>query len=306
MRSKPFPPPLLVAAFDKARIVSTFHVLEALANSVKGVPGRKNLIWVSGAFPLTIGFDHFQGDLDRAATELNNANISVYPVDARGLSISAKVNVNIASMKQIADATGGVAYHDRNDLDRGVRLALADSREVYWLTYSPDNLKDDGSYHTIHVRTLRPGVELRSRRGYYAPGKKDARDSTPKDQMTELISSPLNVSDIGVEASAGPSTDEVDLLIHVDAADLSLTQTAGKWTGAFHLEAIQIGATGEELGGAQQAVELHLDESAYRDSLQQGLQFDMKFKRSPAAVSLRIGVVDDHGEHTGSLTLPLH
>ena len=66
------------------------------------MPGRKNPVWVSSSFPLTLGqerFDvnwdndtgeNFQHDTARAARVLTDANVAVYPVDARGILGSAE------------------------------------------------------------------------------------------------------------------------------------------------------------------------------------------------------------------------
>jgi len=81
----------------------TVDAMEAIAAHVAGVPGRKNLIWISGAFPFTLGYDSvnqtggtapllqqrdFSADLQRAARALSDANVAVYPVDAHGLVIN--------------------------------------------------------------------------------------------------------------------------------------------------------------------------------------------------------------------------
>jgi len=41
---------------EKTRILVTLGALEAIANHLAGVPGRKNLVWVSGGFPLLSGY----------------------------------------------------------------------------------------------------------------------------------------------------------------------------------------------------------------------------------------------------------
>ena len=296
------PPAYQRQIFDHDRVVNTFAAMEALANHVKGEPGRKNLVWVSEGFPLLVGgggfVDHFQKELGRAMAALNDAGVSVYPIDL-------SVNGNIGTFRDVADSTGGKAYYNRNDFDRGVRLALDDSREVYWLTYSPDTIAQDGAYHRIRVQTTRRGVELRYRLGYYAPGREEDSSVVAKDRMTELISSPLDASGIGIQATVKPAADQIALAIRIDPADPALAPSAGKWTGALQLAAMQTGAAGERLGGVNQAAEINLDQATYERAREQGLPFEMKFPRQAAAVAVRIGVVDDRGGNAGSLSVPL-
>ena len=75
----------------------TMDALNQLARYLAGVPGRKNVLWFSGSFPITIlrevqtTGDPFAGQADlsdelRRTTNLLAANrVAVYPIDARGL-----------------------------------------------------------------------------------------------------------------------------------------------------------------------------------------------------------------------------
>lgn len=80
----------------------TAHALEAIANHLAAIPGRKNLVWVSGSFPMTILIETM-GSIDRqnesaekdvaaAARALNRANMSIYPVDASGVAVNAAMD----------------------------------------------------------------------------------------------------------------------------------------------------------------------------------------------------------------------
>jgi VWFA-related protein len=80
----------------KERAQRTFHTLEAIAQHLAPVPGRKNLLWVSAAFPMVVGTDlrtgtgspeSFEYMAGRAARAIANAGVSIYPVDARGVMV---------------------------------------------------------------------------------------------------------------------------------------------------------------------------------------------------------------------------
>ena len=94
--------------FLTRRVERTMEAFADIARFVNGLPGRKNLIWLSGAFPATIlpgsdpaqpfgspagtGFDpfatsiSFASDMRQTADLLTVGQIAVYPVDIRGLS----------------------------------------------------------------------------------------------------------------------------------------------------------------------------------------------------------------------------
>jgi VWFA-related protein len=316
------PDPVQKKYFDQGRILDTLGALEAIANYVKGMPGRKNLLWLSGAFPVVVGdpqrtaspsrgaappptYRAFGQEMKRTMAALNDANVSVYPIDARGLSISPIVNINIGTMREIADATGGLAYYNRNDLNRGVRTALDDSREVYVMTYYPKAIAEDGAYHQIAVRSTRPGVQLRFRRGYYAT---TADEDSAADRLGRALSSPLDSSEIGIQASVEPAGDDAGALavvIHLDPADLSLAHDSDRWMGSLRLQWLQTSATGERYEDPSRAVPVDLTQASYQEALQQGVRLELRIHRDPAAIALRIAVADERGGRVGSLSARL-
>jgi hypothetical protein len=64
--------------------------LETVGQHLSGIQGRKNLIWVTSAFPL-VSRDEFgfpttaNADATRIMRMLSDQNVAVYPVDDRGI-----------------------------------------------------------------------------------------------------------------------------------------------------------------------------------------------------------------------------
>ena len=85
-----------------------------------------------------------------------------------------------ASIQDIAEATGGKAYLNRNDLDAEIGEAIATGSDFYSLSYVPPPSKSDGKFHSIKVTVDRPHVNLLYREGYiasdYAPQKADKKN----------------------------------------------------------------------------------------------------------------------------------
>ena len=83
------------------RVTYTINALTALSRQLAGYPGRKNLIWVSEAFPLSVdpnmelngdvfaGTRNYGPQVATAADALINSQVAIYPVDARGLAVSS-------------------------------------------------------------------------------------------------------------------------------------------------------------------------------------------------------------------------
>ncbi len=212
------------------RVKLTLDALRVIARHVSGYPGRKNLIWLSSAFPLAItpdanltmvakfsGIRNYSDDMTAVASALTDAQIAVYPVDPRGMETQAlfdpesrgkpnpfsegatlnrESNVrfsNQESMRNLAEQTGGKVCLNNNDLSECVKRAIDDSSSYYELTYYPTDRNWHGEFRRISVKTTRPGVQLSFREGYFAR-ESDATISAKdaKDTDTHLSQAACN------------------------------------------------------------------------------------------------------------------
>jgi len=78
------------------RVQTTLDALQELARYLSGIPGRKNVIWFSGSFPITIdpqgtprttfrNVDDYGDAIRKTMAMLTAARVAMYPIDARGL-----------------------------------------------------------------------------------------------------------------------------------------------------------------------------------------------------------------------------
>ena len=116
--------------------------------------------------------------------EANRANVSFYPIDPRGLPAldtpigpdpplgpvadHAQLVQRTESLHTLALNTDGLALVNSNDLKKQIRRMADDLTSYYLLGYYSTNSKLDGKFRTIKVRSKRPGIEIRARRGYSA------------------------------------------------------------------------------------------------------------------------------------------
>lgn len=181
-------PKIFLNANNFRDYISGLGAVIDVGHFLSGFPGRKNLFWISGDFPYfplvrdmpgllpgataptALGSNPFLNDQVKETIDtLARAQVSVYPVDARGLTPSAdREALNAAHMFQdaVADQTGGRAFYN----DNGVPGFLADVADTgfnyYELSYSPTNAKDDQKLRHIHVELARRGYHLAYRRSY--------------------------------------------------------------------------------------------------------------------------------------------
>jgi VWFA-related protein len=75
---------------------------------------------------------------------------------------------NGSGMEQLALSTGGIYFHDSNDMLKQFRQTLADGREYYLLAYVPKNRAQDGKYRSIAVEVANKKLHVRAKPGYWA------------------------------------------------------------------------------------------------------------------------------------------
>jgi VWFA-related protein len=227
----------------------TIDAFIEIARYVSALPGRKNLIWMSGSFPSEIfssGIGNvgsmwqvrLDPEVQAAKKMLDESRAAVYPVDVRGLqadprysaatrytaplgpsSFGVQQGAEHATMNLIADSTGGRAFYNTNGLQEAMDAAVRQGSEYYTLTYAPSNTKADGSERKIKVVLKVPGYQLSYRRSYLAD---DARYPAPVQPLMQDMSmqhGAPNSSQLFFEAKVTPvgspmaaSADEVKTL----------------------------------------------------------------------------------------------
>jgi len=124
-------------------------------------------------------------DFRSLAGAANRVNVSIYPVDPRGLVAVATaaehdaLERRRAMLYDLASATDGLAVIDTNDFERGMRRIADDMSSYYLLGYYSTNTKLDGRFRKITVRVRRLGASVRARNGYLAPTQADSAPPAP-------------------------------------------------------------------------------------------------------------------------------
>lgn len=178
--------------------------MQSLGSYLRSRPGRKNLIWFTAHIPRSAYDDGtamggalrdseaFLFDYTRATDALVLGQVSVYPVDSRGLQTDPAFNASqrrgpsVASTRefstrqffehsdldQVAEATGGKAFYNTNGIRQIVSEVVDTGSNFYTLSFSPGNKKWDGRYRTLKVQVegnpVPQSVQLAYRRGYFA------------------------------------------------------------------------------------------------------------------------------------------
>jgi VWFA-related protein len=172
-------------------IVSAFT---QIAHYLNGLPGRKNLIWVTGSVATSIlptaapntGAVSYGDELKEAINAMARSQVAVYPVDVRGVVIphppgaggtdrralmtsidTAHVNASYATEDELAITTGGHAFYSSNSLTEALAEATEAGGNYYTLSYAPSNENYDGQIRNIRVELAKRGYQLAYRHSYF-------------------------------------------------------------------------------------------------------------------------------------------
>jgi VWFA-related protein len=179
------------------RVGMTLQAFQALARYLSQFPGRKNVMWISGSFPLSffpetsprrVPRKEYRSDIRQTADLLTADQVAVYPISARALTGEENTHpdnygrpidegsgdraFDQIAMETLARDTGGRPFYNTNDLSNAMTDAVNSGSHYYTLTYTPTNMKMDGKYRRIEVKGTNGSYRLAYRRGYYAENPK--------------------------------------------------------------------------------------------------------------------------------------
>jgi VWFA-related protein len=282
--------------------------------AVKELPGRKAVVFVSEGFALgdpEVG-DIIRLRLDRVLDQALRGGVVIYSLDPRGLvagGLAAEDNAkgldaaataiegsrrlrqlldSQDTLAYMAEETGGLAALNNNDLPRSLRRFADDQRGYYIIGYTPP----DGTFaapgktprfHPVEVRVKRPGLKVRTRKGFLGISDPDRTPppDTPQQALHDAAMSPFAASDIPLRATLVPGYDRkggasVRALLYIDPRALTFTPDD---TGRRVAKADVLGIVFDEWGAPTTGRTAHftvgLEPDADLGSLEAGIVYSL-------------------------------
>jgi len=256
----------------------------------------------------------FESDVVRAIRALNEADVAVYPVDARGVTVPAAFQAdrssagkrskppkalaapdfNYETLETLAEETGGRAFHLVNELGSAIHEAAIDARVSYSLGFSLPAASLDGSYHKLSVTVKRPDMKLRYRPGYVA-----TRDTAVAPPLAEAIANPVALSGIGFTVHLEPVDGGYKASMTLDPHDITLQLKDGKWTGSLQFLVV--------VGKVEQltTIPLNFSEAVLHQIQDKGLNLGARVKTPSGTTGFSFGFRDIPSGKVGTLHVPL-
>jgi VWFA-related protein len=338
----------LYAGYAQPKAVEdTLNAFLGIAWSLSGVPGRKALIWATGGFPFEISSPaQLPGGYNSALYErtmqaLTAGQISVYPVDIRGL-VNNSVNGSavstagftaggttgrgtvqrgrdwvlqstILTLDEFADMTGGKAYHDTNDLASSFKRAADDGSSYYLASYYLDTHNNNAGWRQIKVKVDKKDTEVRAREGFFATNASMNPDVTRSTDLIYALSSPMEGTGVPLSVKwLGTSGDgakkKTDFIIHMPADGVSIEASNGQNHLDFDFAAaayVNNGKPGKAVVTTGKTVTANVADAQMASLRASGIDMKNALELGPGQYVVRVVIRDNVTGKIGSVTAPL-
>lgn len=275
-------------------------------------------------------------DIRDTLNQTARSNVSIYAVDPRGLasglddaasigsfadqtdagsgigmrSLTNEIRMSQDSLRSLAEQSGGFAAVNRNDTAAVFDRIVRDNSSYYVMAYYPPSNKKDGKFHKIEVKVNRPGLTVRSRRGYATEkaGKKDDKPAKPGQmpaEMFEALNSPLQMTGIVMRAFAAPFKGQqpnasVVVGVELSGRDLSLAPNS-----KVELSMLAVDNKGKIFGARNDALTMNLRPETKTRVEQTGVRILNRVDLPPGRYQLRVAARDSERTALGSIIYDL-
>jgi VWFA-related protein len=299
--------------------------IEMLVRAMSALPGQRSLVVVSDGF-LT---ETLHYELDQIIDRALRSNVIINALDARGLYTDATtsdasqgsfVNTRSASVagnkhmmlinsailqtdgiRGLALDTGGVFFNNSNDLETGFERAAALPNAYYVLTFSPQNLKLDGSFHALKVKLVtQTNLNLQARRGYYAPKKPNDPTVQEKEEIEEAVFSQDEMRELPLEVHTQffmkTETDaQLAVLTRLDLHQVHFRKAEDRNLDNLTFVTAVFDRDGHLVSGQQKLLLLRLRDESLARFMQSGISVKLNFDVKPGTYLVRAVVRDSEG-----------
>lgn len=273
-----------------------------------------------------------------AITTAQRAGVSIYTVDARGLSaggdnLASEADSADPSIREIspgafgrelllsqesligmAEETGGFAAVRTNNIPGALARIARENSTYYLLGYQSDATRAPGKFRKIEVKVKKPGLRVRARRGYTPADLRRAKApdrpvaSGASTALRAAMNSPLPVGDLPLRVFAAPfrgtgRNGSVLVAVEIDGTRLTLEPGGGTFNGKLELSIAAVDYDGKVRDSALQGFTLRLPEDLRKAITNQGgVRVLSRLELPPSRYQLRVGVHDAAGVRTGTVS----
>jgi len=302
--------------------------LQTIMQSLGKISQKKAIIYFSNGISQN-GVDN-QSALRAATASAVKANVSIYPVDIRGLqafppggeaqnaslhgqsayngaAVLNDLSGNAATqdtLSTLASDTGGKAFFDSNDFTAVFSQVQKDSSAYYVLGFTSTNALKDGRFRHLKVQLNRQDLKLDYRSGYYAGRDFEHLNRADREQqIQDELASELSQTDVAVYAGAAYFRQDdthyyLSVSLVIPGSQIPFVQAKDKDNATIDVIG-EVRADGKfAVGHLRDTVKLALDSA--QQVRRKNVQYNTGFLLAPGSYHLKFVVRENQSGRMGS------
>ena len=211
---------------------------------------------------------------------------------------------------ELADGTGGLFFHGRNDIEQGLQQAATEPEVSYVLGFAPEHLKLDGRYHQLRVSLVnKQNLTLRARHGYFAPHGESNPESNVEDvaqqEIAQAVFSQTEMQDFPVQSQAkffsGADGVHLTVVARIETATLKFRKDQNHNDDNLTVVTAVFDENGNLLDGQWRVIEMTLRDATRERLNKEGLRVKFNFDLHSGSYLVRIVVRDSEGAQMAAL-----
>ena len=240
----------------------------------------------------------------RSGIVLNSVNI-------RGLAYEAQDSDDMMAqespLNQMAYETGGVFFHNDNNLYKGLRNVAQQQSYHYILSYGMTSQKADGNYHHIKLEVTRPGLHLSYRKGYYTQKEELKFENSKKEDILAALTGPGNMNEIPLSLAYNYSLDDdssyaVSFVTNVNIRGLQFPEEDSRRKNLVSIVLVAFDENDHYISGLEKSLDFRLLESSYASLRDRGLTSRVELKLPMGRYKIKAVVRESTQGKIGSIT----
>jgi VWFA-related protein len=287
--------------------LNTLGSVNDLIDFMAKFDGKRVMLLASAGF-LTGTLEQDEDDL---ITRALHAGVTINSVDAKGLYTQAPVEMTMGSnirsairqgnlgtrpqqaasdiLGTLADSTGGLFFHNNNDLTLGFRELGMVPEVSYLLGFAPD--APDGRFHKLKVKVTAKNTEVQARPGYMSvvPVAQAQREERVLDKEAAATDTQGDVpctftAELVKVQGGGPA---VSVVMHLDAGKLKFREGFGVRSQKLVFITALFDPAGNYVTGKESEMEFALSDATYQQAAAGGINARVTLEASPGEYRLR-------------------
>lgn len=319
----------MMRRIQEENIEKIMLAFEQLAFGLRGVPGRKTLVWVSPGFecPFFASMTNIHGEQVSMGQqcvntwrELSAANFAVYQVNPMQTENPAYAGPAFRNSRPMTSSvqrqmmneslttyTGGTICSFRSDLYTCFKRAVEDSSRYYMLSYYAIPTEKP-TWRKIQVKVNVPKVSIRARSGYITAGTEQSWEERRKNDIAVAVASPIEYTGVAMTVK-WLNTAEKDgkrqyrFQIMVPPGVLNVDENEHNHL-KLSIIAYAMDAQGGHVGDLIKDVDAHLQDRGLSLLRQQGFGYTDVLKVPPGNFTVKFILRDDLSGRMGTVTAP--